>query len=181
MALLGRREERQERREERRGGGDDVEVFQMRQKLVSFGDDYWIETNGGRRAFKVDGKVARIRDTLVIRDVAGNEVAKIQERKIAVRDTMSIERPGRPDASIKKALISPLRERFTLQADDIGEIDIQGNIVDHEYRFERGGSKIAEVSKRWLRIRDTYGVQIDAGQDIALILAATVALDQMSH
>ena len=180
MALLGRREERQERREERRGGGD-VEVFQMREKLISIGDDYWIETTGGRRAFKVDGKALRIRDTLVIRDLAGNEVAKVQERKIAIRDTMSIERPGRPDASIKKALISPLRERFTLQADDIGEITIQGNIVDHEYRFERDGSKIAEVSKRWLRVRDTYGVQIDAGQDIGLILAATVALDQMSH
>ena len=153
----------------------------MREKLVSFGDDYWIETTGGRRAFKVDGKIARIRDTLVIRDVAGNEVAKVQERKIAIRDTMTIERAGRPDATIKKALINPLRERFTLQADDIGEIDIQGNIVDHEYEFDRGGSKIAEVSKRWLRVRDTYGVEIDPGEDIGLILAATVALDQMSH
>ncbi len=153
----------------------------MREKLVSFGDDYWIETTGGRRAFKVDGKVARIRDTLVIRDMAGAEVAKVQERKIAIRDTMSIERPGRPDATIKKALISPLRERFTLSADDFADIDIQGNIVDHEYTFEVDGSKIAEVSKRWLRVRDSYGVEIDAGQDIGLILAATVALDQMSH
>jgi uncharacterized protein YxjI len=180
MALLGRREERQERREERRGGGD-VEIFQMREKLVSFGDDYWIETSSGRRAFKVDGKVARIRDTLVIRDVAGNEVAKVQERKIAIRDTMTIERPGRPDATIKKALINPLRERFTLEAEDVGEITIQGNIVDHEYKFERGGAKIGEVSKRWLRLRDTYGVEIVPGEDVALILAATVALDQMSH
>ena len=175
MALLGRREERRDKR------GGDAEIFQMREKLVSFGDDYWIETNNGRRAFKVDGKVARIRDTLVIRDVTGNEVAKVQERKIAIRDTMSIERPGQPDATIKKALINPLRERFTLQADDIGEIDIHGNIVDHEYEFERDGAKIAEVSKRWLRLRDTYGVEIAAGQDVPLILAATVALDQLSH
>lgn len=93
MATLGRREERQERREERHGG-DDVEVFQIREKLVSLGDDFWIETTGGRRAFKVDGKVARIRDTLVIRDIEGNEVAKVQERKVAIRDTMSIERPA---------------------------------------------------------------------------------------
>ncbi|MFF2488424.1 LURP-one-related/scramblase family protein [Microbacterium sp. NPDC058062] len=181
MAPLGRRDDRQERREERRGGASDNEVFQMREKLVSVGDDYWIETIGGRRAFKVDGKVARIRDTLVIRDVAGNEVAKVQERKIAIRDTMAIERPGRPDATIKKALINPLRDRFTLSADDAGEIDIQGNIVDHEYDFERDGAKIAEVSKRWLRVRDSYGVEIVPGEDIALILAATVALDQLSH
>ena len=139
----------------------------MREKLVSIGDDYWIETTAGRRAFKVDGKVARIRDTLVIRDLTGNEVAKVQERKIAVRDTMTIERPGLPDATVKKALINPLRERFTVHADDVGEIDVQGNIVDHEYRFERDGAKVAEVSKRWLRLRDTYGVEIVPGQDIA--------------
>ena len=155
---LGRRQERQERRQERREGPGDSEVFQMREKLVSIGDDVCIETSRGRRAFKVDGKVARIRNTLVIRDVEGNEVAKIQERKLAVRDTMTIERPGHPDAKIKKALITPLRERFTLQADDIGEINIQGNIVDHEYKFERDDAKVAEVSKRWLRVRDTYGV-----------------------
>lgn len=175
MALLGRREDRLERR----GGGGDVEVFQMREKLVSFGDDFWIQTTGGRRAYKVDGKVARIRDTLVIRDPGGTEVAKIQERMLAIRDTMTIERPGKPEATIKKALINPLRDRFTLQAEDIGEITIQGNILDHEYRFERDGVKIAEVSKRWLRLRDTYGVEITSGQDVALILAANVALDQM--
>jgi len=178
---LGRRQERQERREERREGSGDSEVFQMREKLVSIGDDFWIETTRGRRVFKVDGKVARIRDTLVIRDAEGNEVAKIQERKLAVRDTMTIERPGHPDATIKKALVTPLRERFTLQADDVGEINIQGNIVDHEYKFERDDAKIAEVSKRWLRVRDTYGVEIDPGQDVALILAATVAVDQLAR
>lgn len=153
----------------------------MREKLVSIGDDYWIETNRGRRAFKVDGKAVRIRDTLVIRDLQGNEVAKLKERVVAVRDTMTIDRPGKPDATIKKALISPLRERWVLEAGDVGQITIQGNIVDHEYAFEAGGHKIAETSKRWLRLRDTYGVQIEPGADTALILAATVAIDQMAH
>jgi uncharacterized protein YxjI len=37
------------------------------------------------------------------------------------------------------------------------------------------------VSKRWLRIRDTYGIEIADGQDDALILAVAVCFDQMSH
>jgi uncharacterized protein YxjI len=182
MGLRDRREHRQERREERRGGGDEgPEVYQMREKLVDFGDDYWIETNRGRRAFKVDGKVLRVRDTLVIRDMSGTEVAKIQERMARVRDAMKIERAGRPDAMVLKAMITPLRERFKLQADDIGEIAIQGNFLDHEYEFEWNGRKVAEVSKRWLRVRDTYGVEVAPDVDTALILAATVAIDQMVH
>jgi uncharacterized protein YxjI len=178
--MPGRREER---REERRGGGagGGATVYQMREKLVSIGDDFWIETNAGQRAFKVDGKALRVRDTLTIRDMQGNEVAKLQERMINIKDTMKIERPGKPDATVKKALITPLRERYTLEAGDVGEIEIQGNIVDHEYTFERGGQKVAESSKRWFRIRDSYGVEISPGQDDALILAATVAIDQMSH
>ena len=181
MLRGGRRERREGRREARVGGDESApEVYQMREKLVSIGDDFWIETNLGRRAFKVDGKAFRVRDTLVIRDMVGTEVAKVQERLVHIRGTMKIERPGKPDATVKKALITPLRERWVLEADDVGEIKIQGNIVDHEYTFERDGRRVAEVSKRWFRIRDTYGVEIQPGQDDVLILAATVAVDQMA-
>jgi uncharacterized protein YxjI len=172
MGLFGRRDER--------AGGAAV-VYTMRERLVDIGDDFWIETSDGRRAFKVDGKVLRFRDTLVIRDANGDEVAKLQERKLRVRDTMVIERPGRPDATIKKAIISPFRERWSLEADGIDEIEIKGNILDHEYEFEQDGKTIAETSKRWLRVRDTYGVEIQPGADVVLVLAATVALDQMAH
>ena len=178
---MGLRDRRQERREERRGGGAAApEVFQMRAKLVDVGDDYWVETTGGRRAYKVDGKALRVRDTFTIRDAGGQVVATMQERVARVRDTMKIDRPGKPSATIKKAAISPLRDRYVIEADDIGEIRAQGNLVDHEYTFERDGAKIAEVSKRWVRVRDTFGIEIEPGVDVALILAATAAIDSMS-
>ena len=56
----------------------------------------------------------------------------------------------------------------------------QGNILDHEFEIEADGKKVAEVSKRWFRVRDTYGVEVAAGQDDALILAITVCIDQMA-
>jgi uncharacterized protein YxjI len=176
---MGLRDRREDRREERRGEGPDV--YQLRERLLDIGDDYWIETTGGRRAFKVDGKVLRVRDTFTIKDASGTVVAEMQERMARVRDTMKVDRPGKPSATIKKALITPLRDRYVVEADDVGEIAVQGNIVDHEYTFERGGQKIAEVSKRWLRVRDTYGVEVSPGADAALILAATVAIDSMGR
>lgn len=57
-------------------------------------------------------------------------------------------------------------------------MDVRGNILDHEYKIEAGREKVAEVSKRWFRIRDTYGVEIEPGQDSALILAIAAALDR---
>src|SRR5687768_3750178 len=108
--LRGRRaERREERREERRGSG--TVHYQMRQRLVSIGDDYWIETDTGQRAYKVDGKALRLRKTLIFEDADGHKLAKIQERVARIKDSMEIEDDdGHRVAMVKKALISPLRD-----------------------------------------------------------------------
>jgi uncharacterized protein YxjI len=129
----------------------------------------------------VDGKALRFRDTLVLEDRSGTELFKVQEKKLHIRDTMEIESGDRTVATIKKALITPLRERFSIEVANGEDMEAKGNIVDHEYKIERGGEKVAEVSKRWFRIRDTYGIEIAPGQEEALILAVTVCIDQMTR
>jgi uncharacterized protein YxjI len=151
----------------------------MRDKLVSIGDDAWIEDDDGERVYKVDGKALRIRDTFVLEDRDGNEVAKIQERKLRVRGTMAIERDGRTVATIHKALVG-FRDRFKIEVEDGEDMHAHGKILDHEYKIERDGDTVASVSKKWFRVRDTYGVEIRDGEDEALILAMTVALDELT-
>jgi uncharacterized protein YxjI len=151
----------------------------MREKLFSIGDDFWIEDQSGERAFKVNGKALRVRDTFVLEDASGNELLKVHERMLRVRDTMEIERDGGKAATIKKALVAPLRDRFSIDVEGGEDMEAKGNVVDHEYKIERGGDQVAEVSKRWVRVRDTYGVQVAQGQDDALILAVTACIDQM--
>jgi uncharacterized protein YxjI len=60
--------------------------------------------DSGERGFEVDGKAMGIRKTFVLCDASGAEVAKIQERKLTVRDTMTIERPY-GEATVRKALV----------------------------------------------------------------------------
>ena len=94
---------------------------------------------------------------------------------------MEIERGGATVATVKKALITPLRDRFTIDVEGGEDMEAKGNIVDHEYKIERDGDKVAEVSKQWFRVRDTYGIEIAPGQDDALILAVTVCIDEMAR
>jgi uncharacterized protein YxjI len=148
--------------------------------MFSIGDDYWIERDDGERVFKVNGKALRLRDTLVLEDLSGRELCKIQERRLAVRDAMTIRRDDGPDATVKKRVIG-IRDRFHVEVEGGDDIDVRGNIVDHEYEFRREGHDIAAVSKRWARMRDTYTIQIAPEEDHALILAATVCLDRMAH
>jgi uncharacterized protein YxjI len=166
-----------------RGRRDEARVtrYRMQEKLVAIGDDFWIENEAGQRAFKVNGKAIRVRDTLVLETADGEELLSIQTKMLHVRDTMNIERGGRKVASVKMALVSPLRDRFSIDVEDGDDMEAKGNIVDHEYKIERNGNQVAEVSRKWFRVRDSYGVELAPGQDDALLLAVTVCIDQMTH
>ena len=94
---------------------------------------------------------------------------------------MEIQRDGETLATVKKALLTPLRERFSIEVEDSEDMEAKGNIVDHEYTIKRDGTKVAEVSKRWFRVRDTYGIEIAEGQNEALIVAVAVCIDQMGR
>jgi len=166
MGLLGRGDRNQHRK------------FQMRQKMMSIGDDYWIEDDDGNKAFKVDGKAMRLRKTWALEDAQGREVATIKEHRLG-RDKVVIDLGGR-EATVKKALVG-LRDRFHVEVELGKDLKVHGHIADHEYEIERDGSKIAEVSKKWFRMRDTYGVEIWDEADTVLVLAVTVAVDTLAH
>lgn len=154
--------------------------FKMREKLLTFGDDFWIETMRGRRAFLVDGKALRLRNTLLLKDARGRELYEIQAKVVSIKDAMTVDKPGgRQMAVVKHALISPLRDKMSANMADGPDIDIRGNILNHEYTMERRGKRVAEVSKKWIAIRDTYTVEIAGGEDEALILALTIVVEQM--
>ena len=156
--------------------------YTIRQNLISIGDDFWIENQDGQRVFKVDGKVLRIRKTLLFEDAHGRKLAQIQERLLAIRDTMAVQDAnGEQIAVIRKALISPLRDRWSVQVKNGADLSVQGNILDHEYTIRQGRKKIAEVSKRWISLTDTYTVEIASGQNDILILAVAIAIDMMAH
>jgi uncharacterized protein YxjI len=172
------------RREERAifGRNGTATRYKMRQRLVSIGDDFAIENEQGAKVFKVDGKVLRIRETLNFKDMQGKKLCQIQERTLRIKDTMVVEDArGRTVAVVKKALIAPLHERYSVRIKDGPDLKVTGNILDYEYRIEEGGRKVAEISKKWFRFTDTYGVEVAPGEDDVLILAVTVAVDMMSH
>jgi uncharacterized protein YxjI len=163
----------------RRGGVNEGQKFLMREKLLSIGDDCWIEDDKGQKVFKVNGKAMRVRKTFVLEDAAGNEVAHIQDRVVSVRGKMKIERGGVELATVHKALVG-VRDRFDIKIKDGEDLKAKGNVLDHEYEIKRDGDVIATVSKKWVRVRETYGIEVGQGEDVALLLAISVAIDGLA-
>ena len=73
-----------------------------------------------------------------------------------------------------------IRDRFAIDVEGGDDLKAKGNIVDHEYEIERDGDTIARISKRWFRMRETYGVEINVGEDEALLLAVVVAIETLT-
>ncbi len=95
---------------------------------------------------------------------------------------MEIEGPdGEKLAVVKKDIFTPLKEHFVVDIINGSNLEIHGNILDHEYSIEDGRSKVAQVSKKLFHVRDSYSISIEPGQDDVFILAVVVCIDEMTH
>ena len=157
------------------------ERFKMRQRLFAISGDYWIESEQGQPAFLVDGIALRARATLLFIDLAGNEVYRIQEKMLRLRDSMCIHRGSDLAAKVHNARYTPLSDRFRIAIPGGSNLTTHGSVLYHDYQIERDGVAVARISKRWFRISDTYGVEVAPNEDALLMLAITAIIDVMSH
>jgi uncharacterized protein YxjI len=74
-----------------------------------------VEDDEGRRIVHVDGKALRLRKTFVIETPEGDQLVQVKERKLSVRKTMTIERRGKEVATVRRALVTPLHDRFEIR------------------------------------------------------------------
>jgi len=155
--------------------------YQMKEKLIALGQDFVIQDEDGRDAYFVDGKALSFGDKLVFKDMAGNELARIEQKLLAWGPTYEIYRGGQHVATVKKSLFTLFRSKFSVDVPGPDDLEAQGDFLDHEYTFTRGGHTVAQVSKRWLSIRDTYAIDIVQGEDDVLLLACAVVVDMAVH
>lgn len=155
--------------------------YLMKEKLIAVGQDFMIQDESGRDAFFVDGKAFSFGDKLVFKDMAGAELARIEQKLLAWGPTYEIYRGGQQVATVKKSLFTLFRSRFSVDVPGPDDLEAQGDFLDHEYTFTRGSQTVATVSKRWLSIRDTYAIDIAQGEDDVLLLACAVVVDMASH
>ena len=155
--------------------------YLMRQRFWSWGDDFTIQDEAGRDVFYVDGKVFSLGDQLSFQDMEGNELAFIRQKLLAWGPTYEIYRQGELRAVVKKALFTLFQCRFSVDVPGPDDLEVTGDLFDHEYRFARGDATAATVSKRWFSWTDSYGVEITEGEDDILILASAVVIDLACH
>jgi uncharacterized protein YxjI len=152
-------------------------MYLIRERFFRLGQDSDITDEQRRPVLQVDGKVLSLRDRLVLRDPEGREVAQVHRKLVAMRPTYRISIAGQEATEVRKRLFTPFGDRFTIDVPGPDDLEMTGDLLDHEFTIRRSGQTVATVSKRWFSARDTYAVEVAAGQDDLLILASVLALD----
>jgi len=152
-------------------------MYLIRERFFRLGEDSEITDEQGRPVLHVDGKVLSLRNRLVIRDPEGREVAQVHRKLAALRPTYRVTVGGEEAAEVRKRLFTPFGDRFTIDVPGPDDLEMAGDLFDHEFTIRRGDQVVATVSKRWFSVRDTYAVDVAPGQDDLLILASVLALD----
>ena len=152
-------------------------MYLIRERFFRLGEDSEITDEQGRPVFHVDGKVLSLRNRLVICDPEGREVAQVHRKLAALRPTYKVTIGGEEAAEVRKRLFTPFGDRFTIDVPGPDDLEMTGDLLDHEFSIQRGDQPVATVSKRWFSMRDTYAVDVAAGQDDLLLLAGVLALD----
>jgi uncharacterized protein YxjI len=155
--------------------------YVMKQKVFSLGDKFAIRNEKGEDAFFVNGEVFSLGHKLSFEDPQGNELLFIAQKLASWGPTYELYRGDRHVATIKKEMFTLFHCTFDIHVDAQGDLEAHGDLSDHEYSVSRDGGQVAQISKQWFSLADTYGVDIVDSEDPVLILASTIVIDMCCH
>jgi uncharacterized protein YxjI len=133
----------------------------VKKQIVSFGPKFWFETPDGARVGEMHGKVLTVRPTFEIYDTQGTIVA-----------------------IVKKKILKLLGSEWWLENATGQEIArIKGNILQHDFTIQSpSGTQIAQIQKKWVTVRDSYGIDIlTSDLEPYLIIAYAIAMDNTEY
>lgn len=154
--------------------------YLVRERALGVGDDFWVEDEHGERAFLVDGKALRLRETFELKDREGNVLLTVRKKAVSLRDTMRVERDGEVMVTVREKRFTPARTVYRAELANGEELEIRGDLLGKEYDIEHEGVRLARVSRKWFRLRDTYAVQVEQDDaDPVLLIAIAVCVDRL--
>ena len=153
--------------------------YLVRQRIFSLAANFWITDEKDNEVFHVDGHALQFRKTFELTDRSGVVVAVIRQQPFRLRGTMDIERDGAIIATVRRANFSPFRHRYGVALADGTVWEAAGNFSDMNWELAAPDRVVGRISRQWFKVRDTYGVEVEPGEDAALVIAVAVSIDRL--
>ncbi len=154
--------------------------YLIKQKIFSLTDSFEIEDETGTVVITAKGKFFSISSTQTLFDQKGIELLKIQRKYLTLLPACKLLCADGSEWLIRKCFWPFWTSRYSIKG-PAGELEINGNLWQHEYQISQQGRLLASVSKTWFSWSDTYGVQIFEQSLTTQLLAAVIVIDRIQH
>lgn len=154
-------------------------AYLVRRKLSSL-EGYLVYDGTDTQVYHFKGHLAFPGARWGMLDASGSEVASLVRPAMHIHPTFTVSRPGRADVTIRKANFAPIHETWRIEGAEDGDIDLHGDILNHEFTFEQDGRPVGTTTRRWVSLTDAYAVQAN-GMDPVLAIAAAVGIDSVDN
>lgn len=105
-------------------------------------------------------------------------MAFISQKILSFRPRYRIYIDGNLFAEVNKEF-SWFSKKFLLDVPGPNDYSIDGSFWKHDYTFTRRSRAVATVSKDFWGWTDSYGVEVEEGEDVVSILCACIVIDQV--
>jgi uncharacterized protein YxjI len=152
--------------------------YVVRERFFRIGEDNDITDDQGNPVYQVDGKLLSLRQMMIVNDLQGNQVAQVHRKLVSVLPHYEIDFPNTAEPTeVHQRFSNPLKPKWTISQPGQPDMDITGNFFGHNFTIERGEQQVATVSKQWVTLTDTYGIDIADNENDLLILCSVLALE----
>ncbi|WP_055491143.1 LURP-one-related/scramblase family protein [Streptomyces sp. TP-A0356] len=151
--------------------------YLVRDRMLAFHEEAWVETEHREKLFKVDRRLLRLRTTFDFVDSEGNRVASIVKKALTLHHTILIKQDGEVVGRISKRAFRIFGDHFKATLRDGRRLRIAGNVWDREFDIHYDGRTLAHVSRRWFSIRNAYAIDVLSEPDATLLIILAVCVD----
>jgi len=164
------------------GGGSLLQLneFTMNKKILSVREHYDFQDRSGAFVGQGEGNLIQLPAKFVVFDANQSELMNIQGKLISIRHQFTFhDSAGNEIGTIKKKLMKLIGEEYWVEQNGNEFMRVYGNFTEHDYRMEVNKQPVAYVHKKWISVRDSFGVSITGNVDHRLVIGAIVAVEHV--
>jgi uncharacterized protein YxjI len=163
----------------------DARDIVMKKKILSLREHYDLEDTGGKKIGEGDGNFIQMPAKFVLFDFSPGsgrtgEVMRIDGKLISLRHQFNFyDSAGISLGSMKKKIVKLIGQEYWIEKDGKDVMRAYGNFVQHDYRMESNGQQVAQVHKKWVAVRDEFGISITGNFDSRLVIGAVIVIEHL--
>ena len=144
----------------------------INEKLFSIHHRFYVLNEQGENVYEIASEVLTIGDKTTVSDMAGNQIAYIEQRLLHLMPNYDIYINGAVACSIQK--------KFRLFKNDYelsNGYTIKGNFMALNFTIsDENGNVIGELSRKFISIGDKYTIDIYDEKKLPIVLSIIVAI-----